>query len=306
MPTAPGGRWRSRPCSCCWPLRSPLRPRSPSCARASSKPPGAADLSPAQTPVPGTTRIAAARAADPAGGPPWALRIARSTDGQVCSTIGQVRRGVFGIVGLDGVFRRIPPGITDACARTTLVWSDSRGDRPPARRTRERSWPATSRPGHSRSATQKPCAGPLHRVLRRREPDGGARRQDRGLRLRAPWLPGGRAHAGPAALRLGLRPRSGGLGHVGGAAGDGAEPPDSRALRTRATRPRAARRSGHHASPSASCRTAGVSGRPTPAVTHPATAASRAVSGAGSGAPIRRGRSSGAWRPATVRFGRSS
>ena len=110
--------------------------------------PGAADVPREQKQVLGTIRIAAARAKDPAGGPPWAVRVARSPTGLVCTTIGQMRDGVFGIVGLDGVFRRIPATIVDHCSSTSW-WSDYRtviGRRPQDTRTIGAQWvPKSSR-----------------------------------------------------------------------------------------------------------------------------------------------------------------
>lgn len=71
----------------------------------------------------GSILLASPRSADPAGGPPWALRLTRSQTGQTCTTVGQLRGGVFGIVGQDGVFRRIPPAIVDACGSGLLLGS---------------------------------------------------------------------------------------------------------------------------------------------------------------------------------------
>lgn len=78
-----------------------------------SPPEGAA---PEQTSSAGTSEVVAPRANDPAGGPPWALRISRSTTGYTCTTVGQVRDGNFGLIGIDGHFRLLPEGVTDACA----------------------------------------------------------------------------------------------------------------------------------------------------------------------------------------------
>lgn len=66
-------------------------------------------------------RLLALRAPDPAGGPPWALRLTRSETGQTCTTVGQIKQGAFGIVGEDRVFRRVPPAISDACGTGLLV-----------------------------------------------------------------------------------------------------------------------------------------------------------------------------------------
>ncbi len=78
--------------------------------------PAARDGGPAQTPAPGTTRLADASAADPADGPGWALRVARSRTGLVCATVGQVLDGDFGLVGLDGRFRPFAERIVDGCS----------------------------------------------------------------------------------------------------------------------------------------------------------------------------------------------
>ena len=76
-----------------------------------------------QTSLGGTSVLTAPRSADPAGGPPWALRLTRSQTGQTCTTVGQVRDGVFGIVGEDRVFRQIPTAVVDSCGRGLLLGS---------------------------------------------------------------------------------------------------------------------------------------------------------------------------------------
>jgi hypothetical protein len=70
-----------------------------------------------QTPLAGTARVSAVRAADPQHGYPWAIRIARSKTGFTCTTVGQVHDRVFGLVGLDGVFRRLPGELSDSCGQ---------------------------------------------------------------------------------------------------------------------------------------------------------------------------------------------
>ncbi|MBE2317932.1 hypothetical protein DVA67_018265 [Solirubrobacter sp. CPCC 204708] len=70
-----------------------------------------------QTPLAGTAVVTPLRAPDPDGGPPWALRVARSKTGFTCTTVGQVRDNVFGLTGLDGVFRRLPGELSDACGQ---------------------------------------------------------------------------------------------------------------------------------------------------------------------------------------------
>lgn len=80
--------------------------------------PAAIDVPPEQTPVPSSAQVSALRIPDPAAGaPPWTVRVARSDAGYVCSTVGQVRGGRFGLVGLDGRFRELAPGIADACGQ---------------------------------------------------------------------------------------------------------------------------------------------------------------------------------------------
>lgn len=44
------------------------------------------------------------RVADPAGGPPWALRTVRTTRGDVCLQVGRLAYGTIGALGLDGAF----------------------------------------------------------------------------------------------------------------------------------------------------------------------------------------------------------
>ena len=72
---------------------------------------------PEQTPAPGTSRLAGFSVADPRPGEPrWTMRLATSRTGLLCSTIGQLVGGEFGIVGLDGRFRRLSPDAADACS----------------------------------------------------------------------------------------------------------------------------------------------------------------------------------------------
>jgi hypothetical protein len=79
--------------------------------------PSPRDVPPEQTPVPASARVAPQRAADPGAGPPWALRIAQSRTGLLCSTVGQVVGGQFGLVGLDRRFRTLAAGIVDGCGQ---------------------------------------------------------------------------------------------------------------------------------------------------------------------------------------------
>ena len=69
------------------------------------------------TPVPGSSKVEPMRARDPGGGPPWALRVARSKTELVCTTVGQVVEGEFGIVGLDRRFRPLSETAVDGCGQ---------------------------------------------------------------------------------------------------------------------------------------------------------------------------------------------
>lgn len=78
--------------------------------------PAAADVPAEQTPVPGTSRVSDIRLTDPGtDAPPWTVRLARSETGLVCTTVGQVADGDFGLVGMDGRFRALPERAVDAC-----------------------------------------------------------------------------------------------------------------------------------------------------------------------------------------------
>ena len=55
-------------------------------------------------PVAGGSRLLPIRAADPAGGLPWGMRIVHTTRGLICVQIGLVYHGQLGQLGLDGAF----------------------------------------------------------------------------------------------------------------------------------------------------------------------------------------------------------
>lgn len=76
-----------------------------------------------QSSLAGSSVLTTPRSADPAGGPPWALRLTRSQTGLTCTTVGQVSDGMFGIVGEDQVFRQIPTAVVDSCGRGLLLGS---------------------------------------------------------------------------------------------------------------------------------------------------------------------------------------
>ena len=71
-----------------------------------------------QTPLAGTAVVSPVRASDPdQNALPWAIRVAKSKTGFTCTTVGQVKDGTFGLIGLDGVFRRLPGELSDACGQ---------------------------------------------------------------------------------------------------------------------------------------------------------------------------------------------
>jgi hypothetical protein len=72
---------------------------------------------PEQTPAPGTGRLAGFVVADPRDATTrWTMRLATSRTGLLCSTVGQLVGGEFGIVGLDRRFRTLSPEAADACS----------------------------------------------------------------------------------------------------------------------------------------------------------------------------------------------
>jgi len=75
----------------------------------------AADVAPWEHPVQGSAMLAGLDATDPEGGPPWDVRLFKSSSGETCTTVGQIFNGKFGIVGLDRVFRELPLTGVDAC-----------------------------------------------------------------------------------------------------------------------------------------------------------------------------------------------
>src|SRR4051794_34761732 len=91
-------------------LASPIAPFAP------------ADTTPEQRVAPATSAVSALRVPDPERGQPaWTLRLARSETGLQCSTVGQVRDGTFGLLGLDGAFRALPEPNVDACAEPGAI-----------------------------------------------------------------------------------------------------------------------------------------------------------------------------------------
>ena len=70
-------------------------------------------------PVAGGTRLLPLRVPDPAGGPPWGLRVVRTTRGYECVELGRVVDGQLAVLGQDGWFgddhrfHPMPPSVFD-------------------------------------------------------------------------------------------------------------------------------------------------------------------------------------------------
>ena len=56
------------------------------------------------TVIASSVRVLPLRVADPAGGPPWGLRVARTSRGLLCVELGRVVGGRIGVLGRDGAF----------------------------------------------------------------------------------------------------------------------------------------------------------------------------------------------------------
>jgi hypothetical protein len=54
--------------------------------------------------IPGSVHLLALRVADPEGGPPWGLRVVKTTRGLMCVQVGRVVDGRLGVIGEDGAF----------------------------------------------------------------------------------------------------------------------------------------------------------------------------------------------------------
>jgi len=54
--------------------------------------------------IPGSVHLLSLRVADPVGGPPWGLRVAKTTRGLTCVQFGRVLDGRLGVLGRDGAF----------------------------------------------------------------------------------------------------------------------------------------------------------------------------------------------------------
>lgn len=54
--------------------------------------------------IPGSARLLTLRVPDPAGGPPWGLRLEQTTRGLTCVQLGRIVGGRIGVLGSDGAF----------------------------------------------------------------------------------------------------------------------------------------------------------------------------------------------------------
>lgn len=71
-------------------------------------------------PAPGAAQLLPLRVSDPEGGPPWGMRVVRTTRGEQCLQIGRVQDGQLGELGIDGAFHddgRFHPLPADALPR---------------------------------------------------------------------------------------------------------------------------------------------------------------------------------------------
>ena len=60
-------------------------------------------------PQPGKWKLLSLRVPDPAGGPPWGMRLVQTTRGLVCVQLGRVQEGVLGELGIGWCLQRRPP-----------------------------------------------------------------------------------------------------------------------------------------------------------------------------------------------------
>jgi hypothetical protein len=75
---------------------------------------GSPPAPPSEVPVAASARIDPT-VPDPVGGPDWALRVYRSTNGASCAEVGRVRGGRFGQIDASGAFAPLPLDESDVC-----------------------------------------------------------------------------------------------------------------------------------------------------------------------------------------------
>lgn len=81
------------------------------------------------TPLRGTSQLASLRVADPQGGPPWGVRVARTTRGDTCIQVGRVEDGQIGSLGIDHAWHddRLFHAVPGAAPGYDCVTSDGAG-----------------------------------------------------------------------------------------------------------------------------------------------------------------------------------
>jgi hypothetical protein len=81
--------------------------------------------------IPGSIELLPLRVADPSGGLPWGIRVARTTRGLTCLTTGRVDFDTIGVLGQDGAFRddgRFHPISENVFAPQGCDTTDARGN----------------------------------------------------------------------------------------------------------------------------------------------------------------------------------
>jgi hypothetical protein len=81
--------------------------------------------------IPGTVRLLSLRVADPGGGPPWGVRVVRTTRGLTCVDVGRVDFSTIGVLGQDGAFAndgRFHPISENVYGEQGCVTTDARGN----------------------------------------------------------------------------------------------------------------------------------------------------------------------------------
>lgn len=84
-------------------------------------------------PLPGTDRLMPLRVRDPQGGPPWGVRVMRTTRGDTCVQVGRVEDGTIGSLGIDhlwhddGLFHAFPSNTTPDLYGSNCAATDGAG-----------------------------------------------------------------------------------------------------------------------------------------------------------------------------------
>jgi hypothetical protein len=81
--------------------------------------------------IPASVHVLRLRVSDPGGGPPWGLRVARTTRGLTCVDAGRLDYGTVGVLGIDGAFhddRRFHPLSRNVFEGQGCDTTDARGN----------------------------------------------------------------------------------------------------------------------------------------------------------------------------------